>query len=171
VPFSALDHIGVTVTDLDRSIEFYSLLLGTELMFRETWDGVEYVGRVVGYSGVRLEGAFFPLPGGVMLELLQYHYPEAEVVDMETYNVGNGHLCLVTSNMAHDFERLAGHASFQSTEPVRVPWGPYKGGALAYLRDPDGISIELLELPPDGPAPGHDVGHAYVERVEASGRG
>jgi catechol 2,3-dioxygenase-like lactoylglutathione lyase family enzyme len=49
VPFSALDHVGITVSDMDRSIEFYSLLLGEEPMFRETWNDIEYVGRVVGY--------------------------------------------------------------------------------------------------------------------------
>ena len=170
MPFSALDHVGLTVSDMDQSIEFYSRLLGEQPMFRETWDDIEYVGRVVGYPGVSLEGAFFRLPGGAMLELLEYHHPEPQRVDMETYNIGNAHLCLVTSDMKADFERMAGHASFRSDEPVRVPWGPYKGGALAYLRDPDGISIELLELPKDGPAPGIDVGEAYVERVQTGGR-
>jgi catechol 2,3-dioxygenase-like lactoylglutathione lyase family enzyme len=170
VPFSALDHVGITVSDMDRSIEFYRLLLGEDPMFRETWNDIEYVGRVVGYPGVNLEGAFFRLPGGAMLELLQYHYPEPQPVGMETYMIGNAHLCLVTEDMQADFDRLADHAQFRSTEPVRVPWGPYKGGALAYLRDPDGISIELLELPTDGPAPGQEVGEAYVERVQAGGR-
>ena len=170
MPFSALDHIGLTVSDMDRSIAFYTLLLGEEPMFRESWHDIEYVGRVVGYPGVKMDGAFFRLPGGMMLELLQYYYPEPGRLDMETYNIGNAHLCLVTADMAADFARLSGHCSFQSTEPVRVPWGPYKGGALAYLRDPDGISIELLELPADGPAPGTDVGEAYVERVATSGR-
>lgn len=170
MPFSAADHIGLTVSDMDRSVAFYTLLLGEEPMFRETWDNVEYVGDVVGYPGVNLEGAFFRLPGGVMLELLQYHHPEPQRVDMETYNIGNAHLCLVTPDMQADFDRLEGHVTFRSPGPVRVPWGPYKGGALAYLRDPDGISIELLELPSDGPAPGHEVGEAYVERVQTSGR-
>jgi catechol 2,3-dioxygenase-like lactoylglutathione lyase family enzyme len=165
--FSALDHVGITVTDMDRSVAFYELLLGEKVMFRETWNDIEYVGRVVGYPGVNLEGAFFRLPGGMMLELLQYHYPEPGHVDMETYNVGNSHLCLVTEDMHADFERLRGHVEFRSDAPVRVPWGPYKDGYLAYLRDPDGISIELLELPKTGPQPGQEVGEAYVERRAA----
>jgi hypothetical protein len=47
--------------------------------------------------------------------------------------------------------RAAGHDTFRSPEPVVIPWGPYKGGRACYLRDPDGISIELMELPPGGP--------------------
>jgi catechol 2,3-dioxygenase-like lactoylglutathione lyase family enzyme len=70
---------------------------------------------------------------------------------METFNAGNGHLCLVTEDMERDFERLDGYADFRSEAPVRIPWGPYEGGAACYLRDPDGISIELIELPPGGP--------------------
>ena len=42
-------------------------------------------------------------------------------------------------------------ARFRSDGPVEIPWGPYRGGRACYLRDPDGISIELIELPPGGP--------------------
>jgi catechol 2,3-dioxygenase-like lactoylglutathione lyase family enzyme len=150
VPFLTLDHVGFAVADLDRSISFYTRLLEAEPVLRETWD-VEYVGRMVGYPGVVLEGAFWRMPGGTILELLEYKNPPPGVVDMETFNAGNGHLCLVTEDMARDFERLDGYAEFRSSEPVRIPWGPYKGGAACYLRDPDGISIELIELPPGGP--------------------
>jgi catechol 2,3-dioxygenase-like lactoylglutathione lyase family enzyme len=70
---------------------------------------------------------------------------------METYNAGSAHLCLVTEDMEADFERLRGHAELRSENPIEIPWGPYQGGRAAYLRDPDGISIELLEVPPGGP--------------------
>ena len=91
------------------------------------------------------------LPGGTILELLEYHHPDPETVDTETYNVGNAHLCLVVDDLDAEFERLHGRAVFRHPEPVEIPWGPYKGGKACYLRDPDGISIELLESPPGGP--------------------
>ena len=72
---------------------------------------------------------------------------------METYNAGSAHLCLVTENMEADFERLRPlGAEFRSEAPIDIPWGPYRGGKACYLRDPDGISIELIELPPGGPS-------------------
>ena len=150
MPILALDHVGFAVTDLDRSIPFYSRLLELEPVLRKTWD-VEYVGEVVGYPGVVMEAAFWRLPGGTTLELLEYKDPKPGRVDMETFNAGNAHLCLVTDDMARDFERLDGQADFRSREAVKIPWGPYAGGAACYLRDPDGISIELIELPPGGP--------------------
>jgi len=148
--YTGLDHVGFAVSNLDHSVEWYSFFLDDPPILRKTWD-VEYVGRIVGYPGVKLEGAFWRLPGGAVLELLEYHYPEPGRVDMETYNVGNAHLCLVVDDLEVDFERLRGHVEFRDPEPVEIPWGPYQGGKACYLRDPDGISIELIQYPPGGP--------------------
>lgn len=150
--FRALDHVGYAVANLDRSIAFYETLLGVPLLLRKTWDH-PYVGEIVGYPNVVLEGAFFQLLNGVVLELLQYKTPTPGNVDMESYNAGNAHLCLVTDDMAADFDRLraAGYDTFRADAPIEIPWGPYRGGRACYLRDPDGISIELLEEPPGGP--------------------
>jgi catechol 2,3-dioxygenase-like lactoylglutathione lyase family enzyme len=93
------------------------------------------------------------LPNGVVLELLQYRNYGPGIVDMESWNAGNAHLCLVTDDMDADFARMraAGYDTFRSAQPVPIPWGPYTGGVACYLRDPDGISIELMEEPPGGP--------------------
>jgi catechol 2,3-dioxygenase-like lactoylglutathione lyase family enzyme len=150
MPFTALDHVGFAVSSLDRSIEFYNLLLGEEPILRKVWD-VEYVARILGYPEVELDAAFWRLPGGSILELLEYVKPGPGRVDMETFNAGNAHLCLVTEDIHTDFERLRGRAEPRSEQPIEIPWGPYEGGWAAYLRDPDGISIELIQLPPGGP--------------------
>ena len=95
----ALDHVGYAVADLDRSIGFYEALLGVPLLMRKTWMS-GYVGEIVGYPDVVAEGAFFRLPGGVVLELLEYKPPYASRgVDMESYNAGNAHSRLVTDDM------------------------------------------------------------------------
>ncbi|HZQ65431.1 MAG TPA: VOC family protein [Gaiellaceae bacterium] len=148
--YTGLDHVGFAVSDLDRSVEWYTFFLGEPPILRKTWD-VEYVGRIVGYPGVKMEGAFWRLPGGTVLELLEYLNPPPGRVDMETYNAGNGHLCLVVDDLDADFARLRGRVEFRDPDPVEIPWGPYKGGKACYLRDPDGISIELMQLPPGGP--------------------
>jgi catechol 2,3-dioxygenase-like lactoylglutathione lyase family enzyme len=146
---TVVDHIGYTVSDLDRSVEFYSFLLAREPTARKTWD-VEYIGRIQGYPGMSVEAAFFELPGGLTLELVRYLRPEHQLVDMETYNVGNAHLALITTDLHRLFERLAERAEFRSDGPVLIEWGPYEGGYAARLRDPDGITIELIQLPPGG---------------------
>src|SRR5438105_3473495 len=122
------------------------MLLGEKPLDRRVYEA-EYLGRIVGYLACRMDAAFWQLPGGTMLELLQYLYPPSAVVDVETYNVGNAHLCLVTDDLRAEFGRLHPIAEFRSVEPVEIVSGPYRGGTACYLRDPDGISVELVQLP------------------------
>jgi catechol 2,3-dioxygenase-like lactoylglutathione lyase family enzyme len=150
VSIKSVDHVGFTVADMDRSVEWYTRLLGDGPTLRKTWD-VDYIGEMVGYSGCRMECAYFGLPGGGTLELVRYLDPPSVEVDMETYAIGNGHLCVVVDDIHAEFDRLSAFASLRSTAPIRIPWGPYEGGWGAYLRDPDEITIQLMQHPPGGP--------------------
>ena len=69
---------------------------------------------------------------------------------METYNVGNAHLSFQTDDLHETFERLRGRAELRSDDPVLIEWGPYEGGYAARVRDPDGITIELVQPPAGG---------------------
>jgi catechol 2,3-dioxygenase-like lactoylglutathione lyase family enzyme len=151
VHYSGLDHIGFAVGNLDRATDWYTRFLGEPPVMRKVWD-VEYIGRVLGYPGVKIECAFWDLPGGTTLELIEYLEPAPGVVDMETYNAGNGHLCLVVDDLDADLARLRGELGLTGVEAVEIPWGPYAGGKACYLRDPDGISIQLMQLVPGGPS-------------------
>jgi catechol 2,3-dioxygenase-like lactoylglutathione lyase family enzyme len=148
--FTHVDHVGFAVADLDRSAEWYTYFLGEPPILRDVWD-VEYVGRMLAYPGCKMECAYWRLPGTATLELIQYIEPPTGFVDMESYNAGNGHLCLAVEDLDAEFERLRGRADFRHPEPVQIPWGPFKGGKACYLRDPDGISIQLMQYPPGRP--------------------
>jgi len=147
--FLSVDHVGVAVSDLERSTKWWTAFLGEKPFFTsaESASGTDdYVGRVVGYEACDLSVAFWALPGGGALELLQYRNPPPGRVDMETYNAGNTHLCFQTQDINSDYARMRSFAEFRSSQPVAITQGPYCGGYVCYLRDPDGISIELLEL-------------------------
>jgi catechol 2,3-dioxygenase-like lactoylglutathione lyase family enzyme len=144
--------VGFTVSDLDRSIDWYTFLLERPPFARMLLDAA-YISRVVGYPDLLLDAALWELPGEINLELLQYKQPAVAHVDMETYNAGNAHLCLIVDDLAAEFERLRGRVEFRHPKPVDIPVGHFAGGRSCYVRDPDGISIEIVQYPPGGAKP------------------
>ena len=147
--FSGLDHVGFAVSSLDRSVEWYSKFLEAPPVLRKVWD-VEYIARMLRIPGVKIECAFWELPGGTTLELIEYLEPQPGIVDMATQNAGNGHLCLTVDDLDEVLARLARELGVVGVDAVEIPWGPYAGGKGCYLPDPDGISIQLMQLAPGG---------------------
>lgn len=148
--YSGLDHMGFAVGSLDRSVEWYTRFFGEPPILRKVWD-VEYLARVLRIPGAKIECAFWDLPGGTKLELIEYIVPPAGTVDMGNANAGNAHLCLVVDDLDADLARLERELGITGVEAVEIPWGPYTGGKACYLRDPDGISIQLMQMVPGGP--------------------
>jgi hypothetical protein len=73
--------------------------------------------------------------------------------DPALVNPGASHLGLTCDDLRAEFARLqeAG-VELRSEEPVVIPWGPYKGGLAAFLRDPAGNFLDIFQLPAGGPA-------------------
>jgi len=116
MPFTALDHVGYAVSDVDRSVAWYANFLQVDPVPVVDY-GPDYLGDIVGYPGCRIRVALLPLPSG-LLELIEYVDPPlASGNDLETYQVGNAHLCLVTSDLAAEYERL--ETSRSSARPSR----------------------------------------------------
>lgn len=148
--FTAVNHVGFAVADLERSVRFYRGLLGEPPYFDEVYD-VPYIGRLVGYPGAIQHAAFFRLPGqpDLFLELIQYLHPTPGVVDMEAYNAGNAHLCLACDDLeaARDLVVSLGGQVRTDAGLVTSDHGVYSGTRALFFRDPDGITVQLVEIP------------------------
>lgn len=144
-PFDAVHHVGITVADLQRSIGFWSALLGRAERDRRLMDGPR-LGELLGYPAARMDSCWFDLPGGVALELLQYLEPLEEAYEHGNAHPGNVHVCLQVDDMdvAHAHAVTAG-ATPVSPAPITIAQGPKAGAKVAYVRDPDGVTIELLQ--------------------------
>jgi catechol 2,3-dioxygenase-like lactoylglutathione lyase family enzyme len=142
-------HIGITVSNLEQGIDFFALLLGVEPDLRIHRKDVPFLDEIVGYPGVEQKIAFFTIPDDFIVELIEYVSPAPSRADMETSVIGNSHLCIEVEDIEAEFERLqeAG-VQFRATRPVATPDGDLAGQKWAYLRSPDGITVELVQTTP-----------------------
>ncbi|MFA1546991.1 VOC family protein [Actinomadura chokoriensis] len=143
---TGVSHMGFTVADVSAAAAFYERLLSGPPEVRRIYDA-PYTSDQVGYPGARLDIAIFRIPGSdVRLELIQYLRPAGTPVDIETRNPGTAHLCLVTDDLAAEFARLTSlGARPRSSAPVMITSGPNRGRTVAYFRDPQGLTIEIVE--------------------------
>ena len=147
---SRLHHTGYTVSDLDRSLVFYRDILGCEVIATQEKEG-GYLAAIVGYPDAHVRMAHLRVPGdGHVIELFEYVSPAGGRADVEPRNVGASHLCFLVTDLGALYEDLLerGVTSFVSP-PVEVDTGINRGGLGLYLKDPDGITVELFQ-PPNG---------------------
>jgi catechol 2,3-dioxygenase-like lactoylglutathione lyase family enzyme len=139
-----LSHAGIQVEDADRSIAFYEEL---GLTVSARWsNGLPYLQRLVGVPGVTLDVVVMAIPGSdAVLEILEYTGVERSSIDPATVNTGTGHVCFLVDDLDSMYERLRGNG-VESVSPPQTPEiGPNAGGRVVYLKDPDGIRVELLQ--------------------------
>lgn len=144
---SRLHHTGYTVSDLDRSLTFYRDLLGCELVATQSKQG-GYLAAIVGYPDAHVRMAHLRAPDSShVIELFEYLAPAPGRAETEPRNVGVAHLCFVVDDLAATYERLRDAGVDFFSPPVEVDTGINTGGYALYLRDPDGIPMELFQPP------------------------
>ena len=118
-----LDHVSVSVADLDRSLAFYRDLLG--LRVRET--GEEEGGQmatIVGFPGVRFRYADVELGDGRILELLQYLEPAGRPMTQRTCDPGSGHIAFLVADIDEAYAELVGAGVTVRSAPVTIEGHP-----------------------------------------------
>lgn len=142
-----LNHISLSVADIDRSVAFYHDVFGFEVVMRQEGDPA-YLSPITGYPDVRIRQAQLQLPDGVRFEIFEYQNPRGTPHDPETYHPLSTHICFEVDDLRGAYAKLQGYpdASFRSP-PVEVTAGANRGGLCLYLRDPDGYTLELFQRP------------------------
>jgi lactoylglutathione lyase len=152
-------HFSFHVSDLDASVAFYTVL-GMELVHRQDQSN-EYTSRLVGYDGASLRVAQLALPGRFDgpatvsshdLELVEYVHPRLPSPQLERCMPGTGHLAFAVSDIQHEYARLTALGVRFLSPPNAITSGVNEGGSTCYFLDPDGITLELVQPPPQPPA-------------------
>jgi lactoylglutathione lyase len=122
-------HTMIRVKDLDKSIDFYTRLLGMNELSRRDYPSGEFTLAFVGYGDET---------SSTVIELT-HNWGQEEPYDLGT---GFGHLAVGVPDIYGTCEALA-------AEGVSIPRppGPMKhgGSVIAFIEDPDGYKIELIE--------------------------
>ena len=142
--------IGMTVSDMDASVEFYAKVLSFEKVSDVEVTGEEYE-RLQGVFGLRMRIVRMRL-GSEEIELTEYLTPRGRPVPVDSRSNDRWfqHVAIIVSDMSKAYARLREHnVEHASPEPQRLPdWNPAAGGIKAfYFKDPDGHPLEILEFP------------------------
>ncbi|MFC8676914.1 VOC family protein [Streptomyces griseorubiginosus] len=149
----SVNHVGITVRDLDRSLDFYARILGGERVGSWERSGPR-IDAVTGYPGVVVRQAFVRLPrGATLIELLQYVGGSPEVTDPDHGRAGSVHVAVDVDGLDALLARLRAEEVAVLSEPVTAGEGPLEGCRLVYVLDPDRVRVELVEPPEAGSAP------------------
>ncbi len=142
-----IDHVSVSVSDIDRSLEFYHGLLGVPLLGRGEDDGPPLAPEMGGARS-RFRYADLDIGRGQVLELLQWLVPAATGRRAPVHEPGSGHVGLRVDNLDEALHVLASAGVHAQFEPVRLE-GPgwWAGARVVYIADPDGATVELVEWP------------------------
>jgi len=149
---TSVDSIGLTVSDLDRSVEFYSRVLSFEKVSETEVDGSDYE-HLEGVFGLRMRTARMRL-GDEFIELTEFLAPKGRPAppDARANDRWFQHVAIITSDMDRAYKDLRENKVMHaSSAPQRLPdWNKNAGGIQAfYFRDPNGHFLEVLAFPPD----------------------
>jgi len=138
-------HIGICVSDLERSVRFYCEGLGFELVQSHTV-GQEF-GRLMELDDVVLQSRFVSRDG-ISVELFHFDSPghSGEPERRPMNQLGITHLSLRVGDLdavAHVIESLGGTV----LGGTRTTFGSSDALDFVYCTDPDGVRIELMHIP------------------------
>ena len=140
---TGLNHCGIQVADLERSVAFYEQLLGVRAELRWTKDS-QTVQDLAGYPGLEVLGAAMRIPqSDVIFEILEYRNVDRTPVDPATANPGTSHVCFYVDDLQSLYARLLALGVEFISPPLVATSAPDR--RVVYLIDPDGIRVELLQ--------------------------
>jgi catechol 2,3-dioxygenase-like lactoylglutathione lyase family enzyme len=141
----AVDHTGFTVSNLEHSLAFWRDVLGFELSHRPHQTG-ELASEITGVPGAEI--AIAVLKGyGHKIELLEYLAPpDRRKIELRPCDVGFVHVALAVDNLDSILSAIAASGWKAAGKPQTLTAGPNAGKRVVYVRDPDGTTIEFMQI-------------------------
>jgi catechol 2,3-dioxygenase-like lactoylglutathione lyase family enzyme len=147
-----VDAIGITVSDMDRAVDFYSKVLTFEKVSDTEVAGENYE-HLEGVFGLRMRVVRMRL-GDECIELTEYLAPKGRPIPVDSRSNDRWfqHIAIIVSDMDRAYAWLRQNkVEHASPGPQRLPdWNKNAAGISAfYFKDPDEHPVEVLQFPPD----------------------
>jgi lactoylglutathione lyase len=140
------DHTSYSVRSIEHSLAFYRDLLGFEVIHERPEIKNNYFRKIVGIPDGVIHDAYLRIPGTThCLELFEYMHPRGTPQNLKPNNPGSSHVAYLVDDLQAFFPKLKAAGVEFISEPVYLDEGPNEGGWALYMKDPDGIVIELFQ--------------------------
>jgi catechol 2,3-dioxygenase-like lactoylglutathione lyase family enzyme len=144
------ETVGMTVSNMDRSVEFFSKVLGFEQVNDVEVHGAEYE-KLQGVFGARMRVVRMKL-GEEVIELTEYLAPEGRPIPLDSRSNDHWfqHIAVVVSDMDKAYQQLRAHkVRHASTGPQTIPASNKTAAGIRafYFKDPDGHNLEIIYFP------------------------
>ncbi|MDE2844353.1 MAG: VOC family protein [Chloroflexota bacterium] len=139
-------HTGFVVKDIDKTIDFYTTVMGLRLVGRTERTG-DFACQLLGFDNAHIKGAFVELGYGHQLELIQYINPPVGDGHLHLNDAGASHLAFFVENIEEFYADKSQRGLSFNNPPASLfdDAGKLLRKAL-YARDPDGNWLEFVEL-------------------------
>ena len=138
-------HIGITVTDMERSLVFYRDLL--ELIIeRNMNESGQYINNMLSMKEVRVNTVKMSASdkGSTLIELLEFKsHPQKPDSNIDISKIGTSHVALTVDDLDQMYSKLTTAGVKFNTPPQYSPDGYAK---VTFCHDPDGTPIELVQV-------------------------
>jgi catechol 2,3-dioxygenase-like lactoylglutathione lyase family enzyme len=145
---TGVHHTSYSVRDMSRSLAFYRDLLGFKVVNERPAVTDTYFRTIIGFPDAVVYAVLLELPGKThYLELLEYKHPRGTPQNMTPNNPNSSHVCYLVDDLPPLYERLVAAGIEFISPPIELDAGPNAGGRAVYMKDPDGVVIELFQAP------------------------
>ena len=135
-----INHIGLSVSNMERSLGLYCDALGMELLSDVNIEGLPDFGTVIGLPGVR-ERIVMLLLNNCRIELFQFFEPKGKKMERRQCDLGYMHLAFMVDHLDEICSKLREKGiEFYSPEPIDLGAGP-----CIFFKGLDGETIELMQ--------------------------
>jgi len=147
-------HVVVGVSDMDRSIEFYSSIVGYDVKVLDTEGHPAEMEAVTGGESVRTvtlkrsrrSRSVMPLEGG-MIKLVQAGFKGKSIFEGRRWgDVGIMEMALDVIDIDESYSQAVDGGAEPFCKPTRIDMGQGSAGTFAYIKDPDGNIVEMVEV-------------------------